>query len=1111
MHKKQKLNLASRIAARQILPLHPLLRPQEQFIAFRQAEEEGTLEEYFLGIRTDLPEVQRKNALAYTKLLDQISSISIERESEIIRIHLERDELEHYQNKGIIAEYEFFKKENKEQQFEKGQKILQLYEQEIKILNDYVDVVLSLDPEFKLLEQFDEKLKSPVNDDALEKLLDEDNSMILGGALLRRISPKRNGVLFDINKGLKQRLINYLAKDIVSDLQMYGEMSPDEIQKLIQDQRAFLQYVSMQEDEPQYPAFLALAYEGFDSRFFETPEYIATLWQLGEQYHRLSMKNDLDYVALIKLYEFIIGHWHRIDDSPEKVSEAADIVTLKIISHRDLGKFYQHFWEWEEAILNYKELARIAQVNDQMQDFEGALFKTINCLIDCLQYEEALAHIIAALGGRRSVWRLPQKFSLSNRMQVTLGTQLAMLLQTSNLEDDEIERLIDKAGGESGKKMINLFKSLNEDNISTGQLEELQHLITEFYGNDLENYFSKAATPDEKAIQILEPLGFFDSTVESYIVQLDQIEPITHSISPELQTLYQLHRAKLQILQRDEAGVKALERLLPAISKFPTLFGAAKEGHWHNEYLRALALVINRPEITGRKIKNIVEKAIDLQLKNYLQNYSERSAWAILQSEWENTYKALLMCVEHCVDTEKKQNILNLLWNVLLFCQNAFHKYIGKESSVIPNTTEYVKLQNQLRSKLWLYYSTLDEAPLADAKKIIEQSKKIEFPNREKQTRFAEFILAKPQENSILYHLFTKMDDRRRLLTISFRKLGHHPSGDAYDYDLNHRFDEIENFLEDQKSSKAIQWKSEGMLALLSDRELMTKVGNAFSKFIKLPLKQVSNLVQLFGENTMDSEDEPIHFYCDQLVHNFPLEMYRDYKTSDAPFGTYFRMASILYQQKSNALVHLENGIALFSGVPALPGFQNLPQTLVETTAINELFDNDQSAYSVHNFSGQNANIQELQNVLKHRPAILHFAIHGVANPDLPPESSALIMAAYSEDTSSALLTYQNVLDLDLHFVDLVVLSACNSSVGRTSKGSPVQGMAYAFLNAGVKCVVASRLEVPDAKTALIMKQFYTFLKSDKDVLTAMKNTRKYFYENGLVDEKDIASWGVWL
>ena len=60
MHKKQKLNLASRIAARQILPLNPLFQNQEQFIAFRKAEEEGTLETYFLVNRKDLPKHKGK-------------------------------------------------------------------------------------------------------------------------------------------------------------------------------------------------------------------------------------------------------------------------------------------------------------------------------------------------------------------------------------------------------------------------------------------------------------------------------------------------------------------------------------------------------------------------------------------------------------------------------------------------------------------------------------------------------------------------------------------------------------------------------------------------------------------------------------------------------------------------------------------------------------------------------------------------------------------------------------------------------------------------------------------------------------------------------------------
>ncbi len=96
----------------------------------------------------------------------------------------------------------------------------------------------------------------------------------------------------------------------------------------------------------------------------------------------------------------------------------------------------------------------------------------------------------------------------------------------------------------------------------------------------------------------------------------------------------------------------------------------------------------------------------------------------------------------------------------------------------------------------------------------------------------------------------------------------------------------------------------------------------------------------------------------------------------------------------------------------------------------------------------------------------------------LPGFLSGLVCAGASDLTADhrddGYLTAEEVLWLDLSKADLVVLSACQTALGRAQAGEGMLGLRRAFHQAGARSVISSLWSVNDRSTAQLMQDFYT-------------------------------------
>ena len=217
---------------------------------------------------------------------------------------------------------------------------------------------------------------------------------------------------------------------------------------------------------------------------------------------------------------------------------------------------------------------------------------------------------------------------------------------------------------------------------------------------------------------------------------------------------------------------------------------------------------------------------------------------------------------------------------------------------------------------------------------------------------------------------------------------------------------------------------------------------------------------------------------------SIPLTIWRDGETADlrlrpGSMGIAFSQlparTAWLAQRRARRVVREARGN---------DGLAPLPATGIE-------MENIWATFKRHGFDGRvlqqaEANEAQITALVKsdalRNYSYLHFATHAVMNEHAPMESFLVFTSQPSSGTGlDALLSGKEDGHITAGVVlrdwrldaDLVVLSACQTGLGREMAGEGIIGFGSAFLLAGSRAVLVTLWPVDDTATALLMDRFY--------------------------------------
>lgn len=271
-----------------------------------------------------------------------------------------------------------------------------------------------------------------------------------------------------------------------------------------------------------------------------------------------------------------------------------------------------------------------------------------------------------------------------------------------------------------------------------------------------------------------------------------------------------------------------------------------------------------------------------------------------------------------------------------------------------------------------------------------------------------------------------------------------------------------------------------------------------FREYYTNSLKLYELLIKPFLQETKSLERSNLIIVPDGLLSKLSLDALVTSKPKSNRFSyknldyliyhqniTYAYSSSILLNSHQAAAQRTATNFLGFGYSDDKTGKKELVGTAEELNEVSKHFKS-------RIFLGANASEHNFkQNIAGYD--IVHLALHGSADEE-NENGSRLIFRRDNDKVDDGMLYANEVYNLNLR-AKLVVLSACETGIGKNYKGEGVFSISRAFSYAGCPSMVISLWNVNDQSTSKLMGNFYNHLVAGDEIGCALHNAKLDFLQ----------------
>jgi hypothetical protein len=1090
MYTKQKINEISLLLSKGLTEIYRYVQDHKEFWEF---ERDGKAIEYINSLKY-LDDSSKKSLCAFYSVGSEISEKYMESHMLVLTSRIsEREHYSHAVNTGIVAVKEFLDYQLVEDNIPNRLKILELVNGHIKVIRENID-----DLSFFLSDK-------SITDESLEREFDNENSIFISYEVLRRIDPNPvTGFLRIYDYDLKNSVTKYMFRELAMELKMeYGDREAREIYSNFEKRMEYL----MSEPDVEHLSNVALMIGQLPTDELNQEEVYLLMWRLGTKYIKCRLQ-EADIEAAIKLYEYLIQNFWIIQISNYfKKSEERDNFIAMI--YTDLSKLYSWVWEREKAI-EYRKKGAILTQNSKKFSLESILFDLIDTLTLTGREYELPDFLFSLLENPRETLGFTKPIELSKEVRTLIEIQLATLIQELDLSPKKRKEYEAKVLKFDNTKIVKLFTNILKGNeIKSDELSALIHSFREDMKgvsdylelsnyDDIESEFEslcenwRMLDPDTKKLE--EVLSNIESSVPNFKYNKNVLR-------------FKLFAAKLKFHKGDELCIDLYKKYIKSPSELfnnyandlQDYFDSTETRYWYREYLRAISLNIDDNQELEREVSEITKKWLNNSIVEYYENIRQPNALFFMQNEVDECIRCLRLCLNN---SHQNHFLFQVLWSVFNFKKEVI--YWKAEQSNTFNKPKFeeklVKLKKNLAKNYFEKAKNTD-----DINEVTFELNKLLLPEFKNKSYFK--LMNLPQKISIFYHIFHPQDDEQELLiAIYYPDANDCTKFGSFDISSNYRFNELRSIIENKKSG--IRWRKDGFTTLVQEDN--TQIRNYIYNLLFSPTyRNNKSLLSILNSLNSDPKPENNDIYLDGLLYHIPIEFLHN--NDIEPFGITNNLSLVINRSMEEIYVNRNREVLIISDVDNLAGYKKLKSTNEDINVIREVCTSNDMKFSA--LLSDEATVENLVAKLNEnkRVSVLYFSMHGISLDSLTYDTASLLLQPVNNELHTSLLTYHDVRLLDLSGVDLVVLSGCFTAIGEIQKNSPMQGLAYAFLSAGAKCVVASRLEVREESTTIFMKTFFDFIINHQEsIQNSFRLSLKKHYQLKDLNLRDLASWSIY-